>query len=70
MKGVASQTHGLDDWPSTGQECEYVFDPGEGIWRVRSTFGNPVGWNTVADWPGWVTIPEAIEAERAESAAS
>lgn len=66
---VDSITHRLTEWPDYGQECEYLFDPADSTWRVRSTFGNPVGWNTVADWPGWATIPEAIEAEQKRRAA-
>jgi len=62
-KDVGAITHSIDKWPGSGQECEYLFDPTTSEWRVRSTFGNPVGWNTVADWPGWATIPEAIAAE-------
>lgn len=61
---VGSRTHPLDDWPDYGQECEYVFDPADSTWRVRSSALNPVGWNTVAEWEGWVTIPEAIEEEK------
>jgi hypothetical protein len=64
--GVSSITHPFDEWPDYGQECEYVFDPGTQVWRVSSEArGNPMGWNTVAEWPGFITIPEAIKAENA-----
>lgn len=60
-KEVDSVTHSLDEFPDYGQEAEYVFDPEDGVWRVRSEQLNPVGWNTVPQWEGWITIPEALE---------
>jgi hypothetical protein len=60
-EGVDSVVHPIDDFPDYGQEAEYVFDPEDGLWRVRSRQLNPVGWNTVRQWDGWKTIPEAIE---------
>lgn len=59
-KDVDSVVHPIDEFPNYGQEAEYVFDPEEGLWRVRSETLNPVGWNTVAQWEGWITIPEAV----------
>jgi hypothetical protein len=58
-----SRTHSIDDWPDYGQEAEYVFDPETGEWRVRRQDFNPVGWNTVTPWEGWIPIPEAIALE-------
>ena len=63
-KGVKSVVHGMDNWPDYGQEAEYLFDPAAGTWRVRQETLNPVGWNTVTPWVGWITIPEAIELEQ------
>ncbi|HSE44248.1 MAG TPA: hypothetical protein VLA89_02855 [Gemmatimonadales bacterium] len=63
--GCASRIHMLDDWPDYGQEAEYIFDPADSTWRVSSPAQNPVGWNTVAPWEGFVSIPEAIELEQA-----
>lgn len=60
---VRSVIHEIDRFPDYGQEAEYVFDPAEGTWRVRRQAYNPVGWNTVTPWEGWITIPEAIELE-------
>lgn len=56
--------HSLRDWPDYGQEAEYVFDPDEGKWWVSSPGQNPVGWNTVTPWHGFISIPDAIELER------
>lgn len=61
---VGSRTHSIDKWPDYGQEAEYVFNPSNGEWRVRRQDLNPVGWNTVTPWEGWITIPEAIELEQ------
>lgn len=65
-KGVGSVTHPLDEWPDSGQEAEYLFDPETREWRCRPETLNPVGWNTVAQWEGWLSIPEAIERDEAE----
>jgi hypothetical protein len=70
---TTSRVHEIDDFPDYGQEAEYLFDPSTGTWRVRRQDKNPVGWNTVTPWEGWITIPEAIELEanaRAEWEAS
>jgi hypothetical protein len=60
-KDCGSVTHPIDQFPDYGQEAEYVFNPQDGIWRVRSETLNPLGWNTVPQWQGWITIPEALE---------
>lgn len=65
-KDVGSRLHGLDNFPDYGQEAEYLFDPHTCLWRVRREALNPVGWNTVTPWDGWITIPEAIALEVAE----
>jgi len=65
-KDCPSVVHGIDNWPDYGQECEYLFSPELKEWRVRSSALNPVGWNTVAEWEGFITIPDAIVAEKAE----
>jgi hypothetical protein len=62
--GCGSRVHDIDKWPDYGQEAEYVLDPETREWRVRRQDMNPVGWNTVTPWVGWVTIPEAIQAEQ------
>lgn len=59
--GIESVTHPIDKFPDSGQEAEYVFDPEDDTWRVRSETLNPVGWNTVPQWDGWITIPEALQ---------
>ena len=58
-KDVGSRLHGLDNFPDYGQEAEYLFDPDTCLWRVRREALNPVGWNTVTPWDGWITIPKA-----------
>ncbi len=63
-----SRTHGLRDWPDYGQEAEYLFDPAEGKWWVSSPGQNPVGWNTVAAWHGFISIPDAIALNAKEEA--
>lgn len=60
-KDVSSVTHALDAWPDYGQEAEYVFDPADSTWRVSSPRQNPVGWNTVPEWEGFITIAEALK---------
>lgn len=65
-KDVDSCLHGIDNFPDYGQEAEYLFDPDTCLWRVRREALNPVGWNTVTPWDGWITIPEAIALEVAE----
>lgn len=65
-KDVGSVVHGIDNWPDYGQEAEYLFDPLTCLWRVRREALNPVGWNTVTPWEGWISIPEAIKLEVAE----
>lgn len=62
-KNVGSVIHGMDNWPDYGQEAEYLFDPLTCLWRVRREALNPVGWNTVTPWEGWISIPEAIKLE-------
>lgn len=62
-KDVGSVRHSIDDWPDYGQEAEYLFDPDTKEWRVRRQDFNPVGWNTVTPWEGWISIPEAIRLE-------
>lgn len=59
-----SRRHSIDTWPDYGQEAEYLFDPQVKEWRTRRQDFNPVGWNTVTPWEGWITIPEAIELEQ------
>ena len=56
-----SVTHAIDDWPDYGQEMIYLFDPENREWSCQSDTKNPVGWNTVKQWEGWLTIPEAIK---------
>jgi hypothetical protein len=60
-----SRVHDLDHWPDYGQEAEYVFQPELREWKVRQQGLNPVGWNTVTPWEGWISIPEAIELDKA-----
>ena len=59
-KDCGSRTHLIDDWPDYGQEAEYLFDPETCEWRIRRQDFNPVGWNTVTPWEGWIDIPAAI----------
>ena len=63
-KDVGSVVHEIDHFPDYGQEAEYLFDPATQEWRVRRQANNPVGWNTVTPWEGWISIPEAIELEQ------
>ena len=58
-----SRVHDMDNWPDYGQEAEYLFQPDLREWRVRRQDFNPVGWNTVTPWDGWIPIPEAIALE-------
>ncbi len=34
-KGVDAYTHSDTEWPDSGQEYEYTFDPVKGTWRTR-----------------------------------
>lgn len=63
-KECVSRTHSMYEFPDCGQEAEYVFHPGSGKWWVSSPGQNPVGWNTVAAWHGFISIPDAIEIEQ------
>lgn len=63
-----SRRHSVDEWPDYGQEAEYLFDPQAMEWHTRRQDFNPVGWNTVTPWEGWITIPEAIELEQQDMA--
>lgn len=45
-EGTPSVTHSVNEWPESGQEWEYLFNPrGEGSWSVRS---EDSGWESLS----------------------
>jgi hypothetical protein len=44
-----AELHGLNDWPDTGQEYVYLFNPKTGSWRVTETRYGTGNWVTLND---------------------
>jgi hypothetical protein len=39
--------HALNAWPDSGQDFEYCFNPREGSWAFRKTYGADTAWKSL-----------------------
>jgi hypothetical protein len=42
--------HPLDEWPDSGQDYEYCFNPRGGSWAFRKTYGDDKAWRSLSQF--------------------